>query len=111
MRYRHGPRAAGCEFLNDHPYDINADGLVIWPHGQFRQELRIDLSRKGLLRPAPADAATAAGLQSVERSLVLFFESRTLWEDWVERWTTADGRGLPQACTSAPRHPMLGRIE
>ena len=100
-----------CEFLKDHPYDINSEGLAIWPHGQFRQELSIDLSRKGLLRPVPADAATAAGLQPVERSLVLFYESRTLWSDWVESWTTADDGGLPHACTSAPRHPMLGRIE
>lgn len=99
------------EFLKDHPYDINSEGLAIWPHAQFRQELRIDLSRKGLLRPIPADVATAAGLYPVERSQILFFESRTLWEDWVEGWTISDSRGLPRACTTAPPHPMLGTIE
>lgn len=98
------------EFLRNHPYDINSEGMAIWPHGQFRQELRIDLSRKGLLRPIPADQAAAAGLQPVERSLVLFFESRTLWDDWVQRWTSEDGRRLPRACTTAPQHALLGRV-
>ena len=98
-------------FLRDHEYDINSEGLAIWPHGQFRQELTLDLSRKGLLRALPADAAASAGLHAVERSQVLFFESRTLWEDWVARWTSVDGLALPRACTAAPEHPLLGRME
>ncbi|MFM7057587.1 MAG: hypothetical protein ACKO2P_11770 [Planctomycetota bacterium] len=98
-------------FLRNHPYDINSEGLAIWPHGQFRQELTMDLSRKGLLRPLPADVAATAGLHPVERSLVLFFESRTLWDDWVQRWTLADGLEVPRACTTQPAHLLPDRIE
>lgn len=99
------------EFLKGHPYDINSEGLSIWPHGQFRQELKIDLSRKGMLRPVPVDQAAAAGLLPIERSQVLFFESRTLWEDWVTRWTCDEGTALPLACTAPTKHTLLGRVD
>jgi hypothetical protein len=99
------------EFLKGHPYDINSEGLSIWPHGQFRQELKIDLQRKGMLRPVPADQAGAAGLHPIDRSQVLFFESRTLWDDWVKRWSCDAGHALPMACTAPTNHALLGRVD
>jgi hypothetical protein len=98
-------------FLKQHPYDINADGLVIWPGGEFRVELAVDMARKGALRPLPADHAAAAGLHPADRSAVLFFESRTLWNEWVKRWDTDTDRSLPQACRQAPSLPLLRQIQ
>jgi hypothetical protein len=99
------------EFLKGHPYDINSEGLSIWPHGQFRQELKIDLSRKGMLKPVPADQAAVAGLHAIDRSQVLFFESRTLWDDWVNAGPATTACALPMACTAPTKHVLLGRVD
>lgn len=96
--------------LHGHPYDINGDGLIIWPHGHFRNELFVDLNRKGSLRPVPAAEAISAGLASVDRGAVLFFESQTDWHGWVARWTTGETMALPNACQMSPRFRMIAVI-
>ncbi len=90
-------------FLNNHPYDINSEGLVIWPHARFTSEIVVDLNRKGVLRPLPVSEATNAGLTPVDRSLVLFFESHTAWDSWVARWTSQHALPLPPACLNPPQ--------
>ena len=52
-------RKAGVELVREqlerrlvgrHPYDINAEGLVIWPEGQFDKEVTVDLHRRHQVR-------------------------------------------------------------
>ncbi len=98
-------------FVNSHPYDINSEGLVIWPGGEFRDEVCVDLARKGQLRPLPTDLAAAAGIHPTDRSAVLFFESRTPWDDWARRWETDSSKTPPRACTHRPDIPLLGTVQ
>ena len=98
-------------FIYSHPYDINSEGLVIWPGGEFRNEVRVDLARKGQLRPVPTELATAAGLHPADRIAVLFFESRTSWDDWARRWETNSDHSTPRACSHAPKIPLLSPMQ
>lgn len=77
-------------FVNSHPYDIDSEGLTIWPGGDFREEISVDLTRKYQLRPLPAARARQAMLEPAEKKRVLFGETSISWRNWVKCWTTAD---------------------
>ena len=101
-------------FIHGHEYDINSEGLAIWPNGMFSHELTVDLNRTDIVRPVPVSEAAAAGIGSVERSAVIFSESHTEWNRWLQLWTpsgtlTAD-RSLPLACSQPSEHPVIHPI-
>ena len=100
-----------ASLIHNHPYDIDADGLAIWPNGQFDRELTVDLSRNGVVRPAPAADAAAAGILPADRAAVLFSDSTTEWTQWQALWTPVDSAGavgsLPLACSQTPAEPVL----
>ncbi len=93
-------------FVRSHPYDINSDGLVIWPNGDFSREIVVSLERKRQLRPLPATDAAQAGLVATERQVVMFNESSTIWSDWIQRWEPSV-QGLPTACLQPPQMRLL----
>ena len=101
-------------FIHNHPYDINAEGLAIWPNGMFSYELQVDLNRTGPIRPVPASEASAAGINSVDREAVVFSDSQTHWIDWEALWTvpanSASIRSLPAACSQKPSLPVIPPI-
>lgn len=103
-----------ANFIHRHPYDINTEGLAIWPNGVFSLELEVDLNAKGIVRPIPASEAAAAGISSAEREAVVFNESHLRWSDWEVLWTspssTADVRVLPPACSNRSGKPVLPPI-
>jgi len=102
-----------ARFIHQHPYDINAEGLAIWPNGDFRQEIAVDLNRKGPVRAIPAGEAAAAGINSMEREAVVFSESQTDWDHWRFLWTidfTELSRSVPPACRQPAAHPVLPPI-
>lgn len=88
-------------FVHGHPYDINGDGLVVWPGGDFSREISTMLAQKKQLRPLPAAEAQQAGLFPADRQAVIFGESGTVWSDWIHRWETG-ARGFPEACLQPP---------
>lgn len=101
-------------FIHNHPYDINAEGLAIWPNGMFSYELQVDLNRTGPIRPVPSSEASAAGINSAEREAVVFSESQTHWVDWEALWTipanSASTRTLPSACSQKSSLPVIPPI-
>ncbi len=101
-------------FIHNHPYDINAEGLAIWPNGMFSYELQVDLNRAGPIRPVPASEASAAGINSAEREAVVFSESHTHWSDWEALWTipanSASPKSLPAACSQKSSFPVIPPI-
>jgi hypothetical protein len=103
-----------ANLIRRHPYDINAEGLAVWPDGAFDSEIQIDLNRKGLIRAIPASEAAAAGMGSVERETIVFSESATRWSDWETLWnppTSATGlTALPAACSNRSAKPVLPAI-
>ena len=101
-------------FIHNHPYDINAEGLAIWPNGMFSYELQVDLNRTGPIRPVPSSEASAAGINSAERAAVVFSESQTHWIDWEALWTipanSASQKSLPAACSQKSSLPVIPPI-
>ncbi len=101
-------------FIHSHPYDINSEGLAIWPNGMFSYELQVDLTRTGPIRPVPSSEASAAGINSAEREAVVFSESQTHWVDWEALWTipanSASSRTLPAACSQKSSLPVIPPI-
>lgn len=101
-------------FIHNHPYDINAEGLAIWPNGMFSYELQVDLNRTGPIRPVPSSEASAAGINSAEREAVVFSESQTHWVDWEALWTiptnSASSKSLPAACSQKSSLPVIPPI-
>jgi hypothetical protein len=84
-----------------YPYDINADGLTVWPEDTFQTEIDVDLHRRGQLRPVPAAVAWTHGLRPTDRQEVVFSASVLLWTDWVSSWG-----GGPQ-----PDEPVLRTVD
>jgi hypothetical protein len=102
-----------ARFIHQHPYDINSEGLAIWPNGDFSQEISVDLNRKGPVRAIPASEAAAAGINSMEREAVVFSESQTDWGHWRYLWNidfTDLSRLVPPACRQPSAHPVLPPI-
>ncbi len=101
-------------FIHHHPYDINAEGLAIWPNGMFSYELQVDLNRTGPIRPVPSSEAAAAGINSAERAAVVFSESQTPWIEWEALWTipanSASPKSLPAACSQKSSLPVIPPI-
>ncbi len=113
-------------FLHQHPYDINSEGLVVWPDANFSNELTVSVDREGPLRASPVAAANAAGILTTERSQVLFWESVTTWSEWNTLWSGesawprnndalpaieyAPPTSPPPACIRKPEIPVMQRI-
>ena len=97
-------------FVHGHPYDINSDGMVIWPGGDFSREISTSLVQKKQLRPLPAAEAQQAGVVSADRNVVIFGDSGTVWSDWIRRWETS-AAGPPQACLQSPAITLLPPVD
>lgn len=103
-----------ANFVHNHPYDINSEGLAIWPNGMFSYELQADLNRQGPIRPIPSSEAAAAGIHSAEREAIVFCESFTRWNIWESLWTASSSSasvpGLPAACSQKSSIPVVPPI-
>ena len=104
-----------ASLVHTHPYDIDSEGITIWPAGDFSSEVTVDLTRKYRLRPMPAERARQAGIDTANKQQVLFAETYVEWHAWVQCWElpqNADGQSdnpLPAACRSTTRTPVLDR--
>jgi hypothetical protein len=69
------------------PYDVTDRGLVVWPCGEYDQEVRYDLSQRPYMRPKPRSVAREYEIPTLESSCAVYEESRIDWEQWVRAWT------------------------
>jgi len=69
----------------DFPYDINEEGLVVWPDG-FSVEAVYNLHHLHTIRPYPRAIARNYDLPSVSPDTLIFSETRLSWEHWAEQW-------------------------
>jgi len=91
--------------VRDHPYDIDAVGLLVWPTERFDVEITLDLSGDGWIRPQPEFQANAVGMIALEREQVLFSATHTDWKVWEELWSCQEhaSRRLSLSSCSRPR--------
>ncbi|MBS0263997.1 MAG: hypothetical protein JSS02_18820 [Planctomycetes bacterium] len=71
-----------------HPYDIVAEGLVVWPYGHFEAPVRFPLEDDTQSTPRPRSFARAAGLPTLPRSSLVFEDQEISWDDWRAYWQT-----------------------
>lgn len=99
------------QLVGQHPYDIAVDGLLIWPERQFDRQITCDLHRRHQIRPWPQGLAASYGLQPVSRDLIVFAESKVLWEEWKQVWEPPADSELPEqlqlACFQSARASLL----
>lgn len=97
-------------FVGRFPYDVDDHGLTIWPDGDFRKEIVVDLERRHQIRPSPAAMAWSYGLQPTARSEVVFADSRLTWSEWRQVWspaTAAESPPLSEIGAGSGMQPVL----
>ena len=74
-------------FTQQHPYDIDSAGLLVWPTKRFDVEIVADLEDEGTITPLPAFQAAEAGLAPIERERLVFSATHTDWKKWERIWS------------------------
>ena len=69
----------------DIPYDINEEGLVVWPAG-FAEEAIYNLHHLNTIRPYPRAVVRSQDLPSVTPDALIFNETKLSWDVWAEQW-------------------------
>jgi hypothetical protein len=67
------------------PYDINEEGLIVWPAG-FTEEAIYNLHHLHTIRPYPRAVARSQDLPSVTPDALIFAETGLSWDVWAEQW-------------------------
>ncbi|MEQ1831138.1 MAG: hypothetical protein ABL921_34650, partial [Pirellula sp.] len=70
-----------------HPYDIDSAGLLVWPTKRFDVEIVADLEDERTITPLPAPQAAEAGLAPIERERLVFSATHTEWKQWESIWS------------------------
>jgi len=68
------------------PYDINANGMTVWPSGDFRAEVQYNLNRWPTITPFPQSTARKYGLPELESDRMIFARTDITWNHWVSLW-------------------------
>ncbi len=78
------------------PYDLDDNGLVVWPGPGYEVEAVYDLGAGPVLRPRVV-AGPSTELPVLDARQILFRDRDVAWQDWVDTWERdQDGKGLPQ---------------
>ena len=70
-----------------HPYDIDSVGLIVWPTKRFDVEIVADLEAEITIIPLPAFQAAEAGLAPIQRERLVFSATHTDWNEWEKIWS------------------------
>ena len=68
------------------PYDVNANGLTVWPSRDFRAEVQYNLNRWPTITPFPQSTARKYGLPELESDRMIFAKTDITWNHWVSLW-------------------------
>ncbi len=77
------------------PYDVNEEGLTLWPDGEYREEAAYALHRKGILRPAPRNIARLYDLIPLGREQLVFSATPIERDAWEARWASGGSEATP----------------
>lgn len=69
------------------PFDINDQGLIVWPTRSFETEVHYSLTEGSQLTPRPRSVARSLGLDPLPATTVIFRLHPLAWTDWEAFWT------------------------
>ena len=69
-----------------HAYDIDEQGLVVWPEASFDVEVRYDFREGATMVPKIVAADPQDWLPVLDRQAVVFSATKISWRNWVETW-------------------------
>ncbi|MEN6449776.1 MAG: hypothetical protein ABFC96_04715 [Thermoguttaceae bacterium] len=82
------------------PYDLTAEGLVVWPDERESVEVLYDLREGPWIAPQSVRGLARRRLPTIERRRILFTETIVAWDRWVAIWEQ-DAAGLGHARDAA----------
>lgn len=74
-------------------YDINEEGLIVWPEPSFGQQAVYNLRHSPIIRPYPRQVVREFELPAIDAHRLVFAETRLEWETWATQWDNADFDG------------------
>jgi hypothetical protein len=75
------------------PYDIAAEGLVVWPGKDYEAEVVYDLSEGPVLHPRPVEGQPPMMMPQLKADELLFRNRPFAWQQWVDAWENEGNRG------------------
>lgn len=79
----------------DIPYDVDEEGLLIWPDGQFRDEAVYNLRHHLTVRPWPRAVVRTHDLPSLPVEHLIFSRTSLAWSDWSQQWDNSSDDDRP----------------
>jgi hypothetical protein len=84
--------------LKTHPYDIGANGLIVWPNSKYEHEITYPLDETPVTHPRPRSLARASGLNAIALESLVFQRNDLDWNEWRKFWD--DEQSLPAHSTA-----------
>jgi hypothetical protein len=88
------------------PYDVADDGLLVWPSGDYAQEVVYRLDGEGWLAPRVPDGATVAA-RPIQAERAIFARQSLVWRAWNEAWTAKTVERSPLALDGGGPAPSI----
>ncbi|MEN6558572.1 MAG: hypothetical protein ABFC54_10375 [Thermoguttaceae bacterium] len=77
------------------PYDLAAEGLVVWPDGRWDVEVLYDLRDETWIAPQSVRGLARQPMPTLQRPQILLREVFVSWDDWVKVWDQDLAEGQP----------------
>ena len=68
------------------PYDVDEEGLLVWPDGEYRDEAVYNLRHHVTVRPYPRSVVRTHSLPAVPIERLVFSRTSLDWQDWSRQW-------------------------
>ena len=92
----------------DLPYDVNEEGIIVWPESHYDEEATYNLRHTANLRPYPRAVARTYDLDDIPSEIVMFARTELPWDDWDAQWEE-DRDDCPPVIKEEARWPWSDR--
>ncbi|MBI1311562.1 hypothetical protein GC176_09670 [bacterium] len=85
------------------PYDVDEEGLLVWPDGEYKAEAVYSLRRHTTVRPYPRSVVRQYDLPPLPTERLIFSETTLTWEDWSRQWDDSSNGTRPDVLPAEVR--------
>lgn len=93
----------------DLPYDVNEEGILVWPESHYDEEATYNLRHTSTLRPYPRAVARTYDLDDIPSENLMFARTELHWDDWDAQWEGDDRKDPPPVLKDDARWPWSDR--